>query len=387
MTPAQTQNRSHASPAVAASSGGASSVKFAGRNDFQRDLKNRVDRFLRMTGRSPRDCPQMYVKSAVVGAWFVSSYVLLVFVCEAWWQAVPLAISLGLSIAAIGFNVQHDGGHRAYSRRRWVNRLAASSLDVLGGSSFVWAHKHNTLHHTYANIAGHDDDINAGILARLSPHQRRFWFHRLQHLYIWVLYGFLPIKWQLLDDFRDVARGKVGDHRFARPRGWDLAIFIGGKATFLALALVVPALFHPFWVVLLFYVIVCWFEGLVMSVVFQLAHVVEETEFPMPDQETGRLPSQWAVHQVETTVDFARRNRLLSWFVGGLNFQIEHHLFPRICHIHYPKLSRLVENACRRAGVHYHAHETVFSGVRSHFRWLREMGRPPTMTIESLAGR
>jgi linoleoyl-CoA desaturase len=353
-------------------------IKFDGSNAFQRDLRARVQRYFRMTHRSPRDAPKMYLKTAIIFGWSIASYVLLVFVSATWWQAVPLAMSLGLSVAAIGFNVGHDGGHRSYSRHRWINKLMAMSFDLVGGSSFVWAHKHNTLHHTYANITGHDADLDAGPLVRMSPHQKRSRVHRLQHVYSWVLYGFLPIKWQMVDDFVDVARGQVGTHRFARPRGRDLAVFIGGKAVFFSLALVGPALLHPLWVVLLFYAIACWCQGIVMSVVFLLAHVVEEADFPLPDPATGRVPNQWAVHQVETTVDFARSNRLCSWYAGGLNFQIEHHLFPGICHVNYPQISRIVEKACRKASVRYQAHETFFAGLRSHFRWLREMGRPQT---------
>ncbi len=351
-------------------------IKFDSCNDFQKDLKDRVQRYFRITRRSPRDCPRMYLKTAIICAWFLASYTLLVFAAAAWWQAVPLAMSLGLSMAAIGFNIGHDGGHMAFSSRRWINKAAATSLDVLGGSSFLWAHKHNTLHHTYANITGHDVDLDAGPLVRMSPHQKRFRYHRLQHLYTWVLYCFLPVKWHLLDDFRDVARGRLGDYRFARPKGWDLGVFIGGKVIFFTLAFVVPALLHPIPVVILIYLLACGVQGLVMSVVFQLAHVVGEAEFPVPDSTSGRVPSQWAIHQVETTVDYARRNRLLSWFVGGLNFQIEHHLFPGICHIHYPRISRIVERACRGASVRYRAHRTFIAGIRSHFRWLQEMGRP-----------
>ena len=210
----------------------------------------------------------------------------------------------------------------------------------MGGSSYFWARKHNTIHHSYANITGHDDDINLGFLGRLSPHQKRLKFHRFQHFYLWVLYGFLPIKWHVYDDFRDLATGRVGGNRFARPKGWDLAVFIGGKTFFFSLAFVVPLLMHPAWAVLLLYITASLVEGMVLSVVFQLAHCVQEAAFPLPRPDTGRMETAWAVHQVETTVDFARGNRLLSWFIGGLNFQIEHHLFPRICHVHYPALAR-----------------------------------------------
>jgi len=318
----------------------------------------------------------MYAKSAIILAWAVATYVLLVFWASTWWQAIPLSVSMGLSLAAIGFCIQHDGGHRAFSRHQWVNRIAASTLDLIGASSYIWDHKHNTLHHTYANIAHHDDDIEMGVLGRLAPHQKRYFFHRWQHFYVWLLYGILPIKWHFWDDTRDLIFAKIGTHRFARPRGGKLAILIAGKVLFTTLAFVLPLSLHVWWHALGCYLIAFWVCGCVISVVFQLAHVVEEAQFPQPDAATGRLPTHWAVHQVETTVDFARRNPFLTWFLGGLNYQVEHHLFPRVCHIHYPKLSRVVENACRRHGIEYHAHPSVWSAIASHFRWLRRMGSP-----------
>lgn len=317
----------------------------------------------------------MYLKSAITFAWFAASYAALTFWAGAWWQAVPLAISLGLSMAAIGFNIQHDGGHQAYSARKWINRLMALSLDLLGGSSYVWAKKHNHVHHSFSNITGHDDDINIGFFGRLSPHQKRLSFHRLQHFYLWALYGLLPIKWQLYDDFRDVALGRVGAHRMARPKGWDLALFLAGKAAFLTLAFAIPLSLHSVGTVAAFYLLTSFAQGVLLSVVFQLAHCVEEADFPMPSAESGRIDNSWAVHQIETTVDFAQNSRLLSWLIGGLNFQIEHHLFPRICHLHYPAISKVVKQTCDEYGVRYVAHETLLDGISSHYRWLRRMGR------------
>ncbi len=183
------------------------------------------------------------------------------------------------------------------------------------------------------------------------------------------------MKWQLIDDFRDVITGRKGGHRLARPRGWDLATFIVGKVVFFTLAFVIPLLLHPVWAVLLFYVAASLVQGVALGVVFQLAHCVEEATFPLPREDTGRMEAEWAVHQVETTVNFARGNWLLSWYVGGLNFQIEHHLFPQICHVNYPALAPLVEETCREFGLRYSAHKTFRAGVASHFRWLRRMGR------------
>jgi linoleoyl-CoA desaturase len=353
-------------------------LKFATGDYFQPELRRRVDQYFKLSGRRPRDCPAMYLKTALIFSCLGVSYVGLVFLAASGRTALPLAIVLGLSMAAVGFNVQHDGGHQAYSDRGWINKLMAMSLDLLGGSSYVWAKKHNSVHHSYTNVTGHDDDINIGVFGRLSPHQPRRDFHRLQHFYLWLLYGLLPIKWQLYDDFRDVLLGRIGGHRMPRPKGWDLVVFITGKATFFSLAFVVPLMLHAAWSVLLFYVLASFAQGVVLSTVFQMAHCVESAAFPLPRPDDGRINAAWAVHQVETTVDFARDNPLLSWIIGGLNFQIEHHLFPRVCHVHYPALAPIVETTCREFGVRYVAHATLLASIASHFRWLRSMGAAPS---------
>jgi linoleoyl-CoA desaturase len=355
------------------------SVKFSGSDRFIRELRRRVDEYFQQTGAPKRDTVQMYFKTATILAWFVGAYVALLFFVHVWWLIVPLAIVLGLAMAAIGFNIQHDGGHRGYSSRPWVNKCMALTLDLMGGSSYLWNWKHNAIHHTYPNVDGQDDDINIGFFGRLSPEQPRYRFHRFQGIYLWVLYGFLAIKWHLVDDFVSVAKGKISTHKIPRPKGMDLVTFICGKAVFFSLAFVIPMLLHPWWSVLLVYALAAFVCGVVLSVVFQLAHCVGEADFPVavlsPDGHS-RLQTEWAVHQVQTTVDFARNNRVLGWFVGGLNFQIEHHLFHKICHTNYPAISKVVEETCKELGVRYAAHPTFFSAVVSHYKWLRLMGQP-----------
>jgi linoleoyl-CoA desaturase len=354
-------------------------LKFNGSDRFLRELRQRVDAYFEQSGRRRRDCPQMYFKTATILTWFFSAYILLLLVVTNPWLVMGLAVVLGLSMAAIGFNIQHDAGHKAYSDRPWVNKMMALTLDMIGASSYIWDWKHNTIHHTYTNIAGHDDDINLGLLGRLSPHQKRLRFHRFQGVYLWMLYGFLGIKWHFWDDFHNLAVGHIGEQRIPRPKGKDLLIFISGKVVFFSMAFVIPMLLHPVLPVLAVYATAAFVFGVVLSVVFQLAHCVEDADFP----ETVLLPSggekienEWAIHQVETTVNFCRRNPLMRWFLGGLNFQIEHHLFSRICHIHYPALSKVVEETCREFGIRYAAHKSFVSAVASHFRWLVQMGRP-----------
>ena len=372
------QQEVHASlagqPIQAAESG--RSPRFGNDNAFQLELQRRVKEYFRITGRQQRDCWQMYLKTAILVASFAVSYVLLVFVAQSWWHGLLLAILLGWSAAGIGFNIQHDGGHQAYSNYPWVNKLMAMTLELMGGSSYLWRWKHVVFHHTYVNITGHDTDIDLGILGRLTPHQKRLAYHRWQHFYLWPLYGLLAIKWQLVDDFQKLISGRISNQRFPRPKGWELVIFVAGKAIFFTVAFGIPLLFHSVGAVLVYYVVAALALGTVLSVVFQAAHCVEEAEFPLPQEETGRIEHAWAVHQAGTTVDFVRRSRVVAWLLGGLNFQIEHHLFPRISHINYPAISRLVEETCRDFGIKYAEHRSFRAGMASHFRWLRRMGMP-----------
>lgn len=343
---------------------------------FQSELRRRVDVFLKETGRRERDCWQMYLKTAIVLAWFAVAYVLLVFFAETWWQSLPLSILLAFAMAAIGFNIQHDGGHGAYSRFGWINKFSAMTLDLIGASSYLWHWKHGVFHHTYTNVTGVDTDIELGGLLRLTPYQPHKRVHRWQHIYLWPLYGIMASRWHLYGDFHDVATGVLGPHRLARPKGWDMVVFIGGKVVSIGLLLVLPMFFHDWWIVLIYYFVTTAVLGMTLSIVFQLAHCVEEADFLMPDPVTLRMENAWAIHQVRSTVDFARKSRIMAWLLGGLNFQIEHHLFPHICHINYPAISKVVEETCREYGVKYSVHTTFRAGLRSHYRWLWRMGHP-----------
>jgi linoleoyl-CoA desaturase len=328
----------------------------------------------------------MYVKTTIVMTWLAVSYLGLVFWASGPWQAVPLAVSLGLAMAGVGFNVQHDGGHGAYSRHPIVNKLMALSLNLLGGNAYFWHYKHNIAHHTYPNISGSDNDIYMGPLGRLSPHDRRYAFHRFQHLYVWLLYALLAVKWQLGSDFRSLVTPGIADTRVPRLSAAESGIFWVGKLLFFALAFALPLTRHGVGAVIGIYLLTNAVLGLTLAVVFQLAHCVEAASFQRACPESGQIDREWTVHQVESTVDFARGSRFWTWYLGGLNFQIEHHLFPKVCHVHYPALSVIVEEVCAKHGVRYVAHPTFGAALASHFRWLRYLGQPePTETAAAKA--
>lgn len=348
--------------------------RFPSDGEFARVLRARVDERLASSGCTGRDSWRMALKVVVILMANAACYGWLVFGASTWWEAIPLSIAMGLCMAGIGFGIQHDGGHKACSSRDWINTLCAGTLDLIGASSYLWKWKHGILHHQYTNIEGVDSDIELGIFGRLAPSQPRLPHHRWQHIYLWPLYGFLTLKWKLFDDFRDMAQGRIGRQPVPRPKGMDLALFLTGKALYLGLALALPLSLHKAMDVLPLYVLAELVLGATLSVVFQLAHAVELAEFPtLPDD--GRLESGWMAHQLRTTVNFSPRSSLVTWLVGGLNHQVEHHLFPRICHVHYPALSEVVERTCREHGILYRSSPTFAAGLASHYRWLRRMGK------------
>lgn len=343
---------------------------------FQEALRQRVDEYFRRTGRRERDCWQMYLKTAILLSCFAASYVLLILVATTLWQGLLLVAVLALCTAAIGFNIQHDGGHRAYSNHGWVNSVMAWTMHLIGGSSGHWRWKHTIIHHMYVNITGYDDDLDLGVLGRFSPHQRRLWHHRWQHLYLWAFYGLLAVKMQLVDDFRYVISGRLGPHRVPRPHGGEIVRFVLGKAVFLAWAFAIPMLLRPVWTVLFYYTVGAAVLGVVMVLVFVIPHLSANAEFPVPEPGEARMAVPWAEHQARVTVDFARSNPILTWLLGGLNYHKEHHLFPVICHVNYPGMSKVVEETCCEFGVPYRSYKSFTAGVAAHYRWLKQMGRP-----------
>jgi linoleoyl-CoA desaturase len=176
-------------------------------------------------------------------------------------------------------------------------------------------------------------------------------------------------------DIRKLIMGRIGNYRL-NPLSWqDVTLFVAMRSLYFGLALGLPLYLHPVSYVLAAFLGVHLLLGFTLAMVFQLAHIVDGNAFPAPDPETLKIGNEWAIHEIETTADFARANPLVSWYLGGLNFQIEHHLFPRICHVHYPEISKIVEATCVEFGISYLAFPSIFSAVKAHFKHLKAMGR------------
>lgn len=351
-------------------------VQFRSKSEFSKTLKKRVDQYFRTQDISRYGGIKLYFKSLVMFVSLSSAWSVLMFGDPSVSISLICAVVIGLSVSGVGFNIMHDGGHRSFSKKQWINRWMAYSSDLIGTSSYNWNVKHNQLHHTYVNINGYDNDLNVGALARFAPAQPRYFFHRFQHFYMWFLYCFIKVKWSFFDDYETLIKGKMGNHPMKRPAKNTLFWLFFGKAFFYTWALCIPLLYHSDKIgsVLLIYALASAVSGFTLAIVFSLAHMSAEIEFPEPHPTTFQMEDDWMVHQLRTTVNFARENKILSWYVGGLNFQIEHHLFPKISHVHYPALSKIVETVCSDYKIPYLSHSTMRKGVYSHFYILRKLG-------------
>lgn len=343
---------------------------------FFRNLKLKVDQYFAETKLDPAGNGKLYFKGAIQILSAAVMYTVLVFFTPPVYLAIPLCLLLGLNLGVIGFNVMHEGGHQSFSRYAWMNKLSAYSLNMLGGISYFWKIKHNINHHTFTNIDGMDSDIDAKPFMRMHDEQPHYWFHRFQHIYWVVLYGVSYIAWVFYEDFQKYFTGRHS----ATSRPVKLAlkehfIFWFTKIMFVVAYIVVPVVMVGWVPALIGFLIITFVTGLSISIVFQLAHVVEHTQFHSSDQQDATTKQEWAIHQLNSTANFATGSKSLHWLLGGLNFQIEHHLFPRISHIHYPQVSQFVKEACRESNVAYIEYTSMFKAIGSHLMHLKRLGK------------
>ena len=290
---------------------------------------------------------------------------------------VFMYLSSGFGMAGIGMCVMHDAIHGSYSRNKTVNKYLGYTMNLVGANSAVWKIQHNVLHHTYTNIDKADDDINPPHVLRFSPHAKRLWFHRFQHIYVWFFYGLSTLSWVTSKDFIRMARyRRLGFLNGTNEYRNELLKMITWKLLYYCYTLVIPMIVLPvsWWVVLVAFLIMHFAAGLSMSLVFQTAHVMPNMEFPLPD-EKGVIEMDWTVHQMLTTTNYAPASRILSWLIGGLNFQIEHHLLPNVCHVHYKRLAPIIRETAGEFGIPYNNKTTFFAAIQDHAKMLYHLGR------------
>lgn len=346
---------------------------------FFRTLNTRVNNYFKENNLKKSGNWALHFKTIIMFLLFLGPYFLILTLNIPGWVQLLLTVIIGIGMAGVGMNVMHDGNHGAYSEKAWVNKLMGSSIYILAGNVYNWQVQHNVLHHTYTNIHGHDEDLDAGKIIRFTKEAEWKSFHRFQHYYSIFLYGLLTFNWALVADFKQMKRylkRKLSYGEFKSPTIQWTVLFIT-KAIYFTIWLVVPMLLGiAWWKVLLGFFVMHYTAGLILSVVFQLAHVVEETHTPTPNEE-GEMENTWAIHQLYTTANFAPKNKIINWYTGGLNHQIEHHIFPNISHIHYGKIAKIVKETAQEFNLPYYEFKTTREAIASHFRHLKELGAKP----------
>ena len=347
--------------------------------DFYTALNKKVDAFFETGNFSKKGNRLMWFKVVFYPTIFITVYITLLTIhLYAPVQFLLWAV-LGLFTAFIGLNISHDAVHGSLSKNKLVNSILGYSFNIIGGDCYVWNITHNIVHHTYTNIEGHDEDIQSIPMLRMSPHQKLRKIHRYQYWYAFIFYSLSSLLWVFIKDYRKFFKKNIGNYNNKQHPRKQYFILFFSKAVYFMLFLVLPLIFiQASWLqILLGFLVLHLTEGLTMAVIFMLAHVVEATEFPLPTH-TGTINNTWAVHQLYTTADFGRNNSLLNFFCGGLNFQVEHHLYPKICHVHYRQISAIVKETAESFNLRYNENNSFFSAIGSHIRVLKLLGRPAT---------
>ena len=352
--------------------------------NFFKTLNSRVNNYFKENNIKRTGNWKIWIKTIIMFTLFLAPYFIILLFSIPGWIQLLLVLVMGIGMAGVGMNVMHDGNHGSYSKKSWVNKLMGSSIYILAGNVYNWKVQHNVLHHTYTNIHGHDEDLDAGRILRFTKHAKWMWYHKFQHYYSVLLYGLLTINWAITTDFLQMKRymkRKLAHGKFPNPFiNWSTLVFT--KILYMSIWIVIPilALNLAWWKILIGFFLMHYTAGLILSIIFQLAHVMDEADMPLP-KEDGTLKNTWAIHQLMTTVNFSPKNKLISWFTGGLNYQVEHHIFPNISHIHYSKIAEIVKKTTKEFNLPYNEFKSTRKAIIAHFSYLKLMGTKPVLKV------
>jgi linoleoyl-CoA desaturase len=353
-------------------------IKFQNRDQasFFGVLRQNIDQYFQTNNIEKTGGSKIMVKAIVMLSMYFIPYIIVLTAGLPNYLNLILCFVMGLGVAGTGMSVMHDAIHGSFSSNKLVNDIFGASLYFLGGNVQNWDIQHNKLHHTYTNIHEVDEDITGKFLLRLSFQDKMKSVHRFQHIYAFFLYGLMTISF-LWKDFKEIGvykeMSKLG---FVKAfTGKELLRLYISKIAYVLFIMVLPltVLDISFGQWFLGFMVMHLTAGIILSTIFQLAHVVEDAHHPNPDDK-GIVDSAWAVHQLLTTSNFFGKNRLLSWYIGGLDFQIEHHLFPTISHIHYRKIAPIVEKTAKEFGINYNSKGSFTNALKSHIKMLKDLG-------------
>jgi len=352
--------------------------KFSRNNpEFISALRSRVNQYFSDNGITKSANADMVTKTVLALTLYLAPFLLIIIGSfDNLVTLFSLWVIMGIGKAFVGTSVMHDALHGAYTKKKNINELIGFSGFLVGANPGMWKIQHNILHHTYTNIEHADEDISPRYVLRFTPHQPRKWFHRYQHLYAAFFYSISVILWVTIKDFRQLIEySKLGLISKGADFNKTLLEIVIHRVVYFSIFLAIPIMIlpNPVWLTVLMYLAMEAVTGLILTLIFQTAHVMPESTFVAQSDE--KIEEDWAIHQLRTTTNYGTKNKWLSWFTGSLNFQVEHHLFPDICHVHYPELSKIVKRTAQEFGLPYHEIDSFKSALKQHFSLLKFLGQ------------
>jgi linoleoyl-CoA desaturase len=347
-------------------------------SQFRSVLNERVDAYFRDHGLSKHANWRMWLKTAFYVGGYLGAYFGLILRGDTASYFAGMTI-MGFMTALIGFNVAHDASHRGYSGNKWVNELWSHSFTLTGAHPYTWKIVHNVIHHTYTNIPEADGDLRPVAALRytdtLTPWRA---YHRFQHIYAFALYSLASLVWVVSKDYVHMRKKEHCGYPKPTPPWYEWVLLFNGKLLHYTALLIVPMalLGMPVWQAVLGFLMMHGLAGVSLACVFAVGHLVDEVAIVPADSE-GCVHDDWAAHQLKTTANFSTDSAFFFWTVGGLNFQIEHHLFPTVCHVHYPAIAPIVQRTAAEFGLPYVSYPSFGHAVAAHVRFLRRYGQAP----------
>jgi linoleoyl-CoA desaturase len=343
-------------------------------NIFFSTINAKVESYFREKKLKKTGNKTLYLKSFILITAAVACYSILLTFSFPALVSISLCCLFGFLLACIGFNVMHDGNHGSYSTKKWINNMMGLTANMMGVNAWMWKQKHNVIHHTYTNVDGVDDDIAKTPLLRMCPSQKQLKIHRYQYIYCIPLYGLTSLLWTFFTDFTKYFGHKIHETAIRKMEIKEHVIFWLSKSLYAVFYIALPLYMVGFLPFIIGFMAVHITLGITLAIVFQLAHVVEATHFVDANKKALKIDDEWAIHQVQTTADFATNNKIISWLTGGLNYQVEHHLFPKISHVHYPAIHKIVKDACQKFSIRFNNYPSMTAALRSHLRFMKQLG-------------
>jgi len=393
---------------------------------FYPTLKQRVVTRLRELHKARRGGAEIYLKSIMLLTWFWGSLYVMCF-AQSFQVALLGAVSMGAAASFVGTCIQHDGSHGAFSPYSHLNKAAGWTLDMIGASAFTWEFQHMLGHHPYTNLLDVEGDArtDGGLAAaadglniqendpdvfssfpfvRMHPSHKRQWIHRYQHIYAPVLFSLMTLSKVYHQDW-DLWKNKRLYHINAECRygeRWNSARFLIMKVLSCGYMLVLPCWCRGSLSGVPLYLVGHLVCGEMLALMFIVNHVIEGVAFAKrerddkgkilpekpataegvtPMEATNKMTddkvvplNDWAAVQCQTSVNWAAGSWFWSQFSGGLSHQIEHHLFPGLCHTNYVHIQSVVEETCAEFGVPYQNEASLGIAIVKMLRHLKNLG-------------